>query len=173
MRCSDFLDSYSDFRDGLIIDAQVLRRLNHHLSHCPGCRRHDVLVRRGVMALRAGADLCPSADFRRRLRDRLARTDAASLDEPVLPGRAGVAVSLMVAAAVGLLIYEGTARRPGAEVANRPVRAVAEPPLPVVVANPGVPFVAFADLRLPAFPDPTQRWSGAELPRGTWASLPR
>jgi hypothetical protein len=174
MRCSDFLDSYSEFRDGLIVDVRLLRGLNHHLANCPGCHRHDVLVRRGVMALRAGADLTPSADFRRRLRARLAGGEPAELDQPVFPGRPGIAVSLMLAAALGLLIYEGLARRPGQPARTAALVATAQAsPQPLVVANPGMPFVTFADLRLPSFPDPAQHWSGADVPLGTWANLPR
>src|SRR2546426_5959828 len=54
MTCPEFLDRYTDFRDGLITAPRELRRFGRHLVQCASCRRYDAAVRRGVLALQAG-----------------------------------------------------------------------------------------------------------------------
>ena len=139
MTCAQFLERYSEYRDGLITAAREARRFDRHLARCPTCRRYDAAVRRGVLALHETDSIEPSAGFRRRLDARLARERRG---EPELPARAGLAVALLFAVALGLLALEGV-RRP--EVA----RAPALPPVrfPKPVANAGVPFVSFQDPR--------------------------
>src|SRR6266704_2219935 len=53
MTCAEFLDRYTDFRDGLITAPRELRRFDRHLAQCAACRRYDTAVRRGVLALEA------------------------------------------------------------------------------------------------------------------------
>src|SRR4051794_14967594 len=101
MNCSEFLDSYSDFRDGVITDARKLRGMREHLSRCPACIRYDSSVRHGVSAL---GEIEPSADFRERLRQRIAATAGEPM-EPIGRGTASIAAALMLVAAVALLIY--------------------------------------------------------------------
>src|SRR5881628_2395311 len=73
MTCAEFLDRYTDFRDGLITAPRELRRFGRHLVQCASCRRYDTAVRRGVLALQAGAEsIEPSPEFRPRLDARLA-----------------------------------------------------------------------------------------------------
>lgn len=164
MRCSEFLEQYSAYRDGLLTDAVQREGLSHHLRSCPRCMRYDALVARGVMALQA-CDLEPSRAFRRRLQGRLT-AQAVAVREPTAPAPAAVLVGLFVVGAVALLLWELAATSPPA-----PVAATApEPPLPVVVANPGVPFVTFVPLSVPPFeaaPAPGDR------PLGAWATLSR
>src|SRR5687767_10637643 len=101
MHCRDFLTSYSDFRDGLISDARVVRRLDRHLATCASCRRYDASVRAGVQALRhAFVELEPQPHFRERLRERIAAGAEPAM--PVTPGAAGLATLLMLAAALAL-----------------------------------------------------------------------
>src|SRR2546430_17126572 len=66
MTCVEFLERYTDFRDGLITAPRELRRFERHLARCAGCRRYDTAVRRGVLALQAVETIEPSRDFRRR-----------------------------------------------------------------------------------------------------------
>src|SRR5207302_1632834 len=73
MTCAEFLERYTDFRDGLITAPRELRRFERHLMRCAGCRRYDTAVRRGVLALQAAGTIEPSRDFRRRLDARLER----------------------------------------------------------------------------------------------------
>ncbi|MGH7646426.1 MAG: anti-sigma factor family protein, partial [Gemmatimonadales bacterium] len=71
MNCTEFLERYSDFRDGLVTALRERRRFERHLGRCASCREHDARVRRGVMALQAARTIHPSPDFRRRLDARL------------------------------------------------------------------------------------------------------
>src|SRR5207247_9595878 len=65
MTCAEFLDRYTDFRDGLITAPRELRRFGRHLVQCASCRRYDTAVRRGVLALHAGAEsIEPLREFR-------------------------------------------------------------------------------------------------------------
>src|SRR5213594_751689 len=122
MTCAEFLDRYTDFRDGLITAPRELRRFGRHLVQCASCRRYDTAVRRGVLALQAGAEsIEPSPEFRRRLDARLDRERRAARE---VPARAGIAAALFVAAALAMLALEGV-RRP--EMASAPVL----PPVPI------------------------------------------
>lgn len=152
MQCAEFLELYSDYRDGLIQDGGLERSMLRHLLSCPHCMCYDARVARGVTALKAFSDLEPSAGFRAALDGRLA-TSVLQETDPVTPGPAGVMVGLMVATAIALLFWAGQSR-----IANQVPQAVAthaiepvQPPLPAVVANPGAPFVSFANLSVPAF----------------------
>jgi anti-sigma factor RsiW len=140
MTCAEFLDRYTDFRDGLVAASRELRRFTRHLAQCPACRRYDATLRRGVVALQAADTVQPSADFRRRLERRL--DEERRWRGPVLPARAGVAAALFVAAGLALLMVEGVRRH---EVAQVP--ALPAVPFPKPVARAGVPFVSFQDPR--------------------------
>jgi Putative zinc-finger len=149
MTCAEFIDRYSDVRDGLITTPRELRRFERHLAVCPSCGRYDAAVRRGVLALQAVETIEPSSSFRRRLDARLEQERRTAND---VPARAGVAVALFVAAALALVAWEGM-RRP--EVAH--VRPLPPVPFPKPVVQAGVPFVSFQDPRasvLPAGPAP-------------------
>jgi hypothetical protein len=139
MTCTEFLDRYTDFRDGLITAARESRRFERHLACCAACRRYDTTVRRGVHALQEADTIEPSPDFRRRLDARLDQERRALV---AVPAGAGVAAALFVTAALALLALEGM---------QRPVvaRAPALPPVPFPkpVAHAGVPFVSFQDPR--------------------------
>jgi len=144
MTCAEFLDRYTDFRDGLITAPRELRRFGRHLVQCASCRRYDTAVRRGVLALQAGAEsIEPSPEFRPRLDARLAHERRAARE---VPARAGIAAALFIAAALALVAREGVRHAPVAHVpALPPVRF----PKPVVQA--GVPFVSFQDPRATVF----------------------
>ncbi len=149
MTCAEFLQRYTDFRDGLMTTPRDLRRFSRHVAQCAACRRYDAAVRRGVSALQAAETIEPSPEFRRRLDARLARERRA---HHTVPARAGVAAALFVAAAVALVALEGVRRPP---VAQAPVL----PPVPFLkpVVHTGVPFVSFQDPRASVFaanPDP-------------------
>ena len=143
MTCAEFLERYTDFRDGLITAPREVRRFERHLARCAGCGRYDAAVRRGVLALQAVGTIEPSRDFRRRLDARLERERSAARE---VPTRAGVAAALFVAAALAMLALEGV-RRPEA------ARAPALPPVPFPhpVVQAGVPFVSFQDPRAGVF----------------------
>jgi hypothetical protein len=143
MTCAEFLNRYTDFRDGLLTTPQDLRRFTRHVAQCAPCGRYDAAVRRGVSALQAAATIEPSPEFRRRLDARLARERGA---HRTVRARAGVAAALFVAAALALVALEGVRRPP---VAQTP----ALPPVPFLkpVVHTGVPFVSFQDPRASVF----------------------
>ena len=87
MDCPEFLDRYTEFRDGLISASRELRRFRRHLAVCERCREYDATVRRGVGALQETGTIQPSADFRRRLDARLRVERARMRGEPLLPIR--------------------------------------------------------------------------------------
>lgn len=164
MRCHEFLDHYSDYRDGLITDPAVHHALRRHLMECPRCLRYDVRIARGALLLRTAGEIEPSRRLRRRLGRRLA---AASVDaEPVVPGRAGLMVALMLAAGLVLVLWQ-TARGPEQREARRPVPRS----IPAVLANPGVPFVTITDLALPAFGADWRAPGAARAAAATWGEL--
>src|SRR6266436_7277519 len=104
MTCAEFLERYTDFRDGLVTAPRELRRFGRHLARCTGCRRYDAAVRRGVLALQAVETIEPSRDFRRRLDARLERERRATRE---VQASAGVAAALVIAAALAMLALEG------------------------------------------------------------------
>ena len=139
MTCAEYLDRYTDFRDGLISAPRELRRFERHLACCPACRRYDAAVRRGVRALQTVETIEPSPEFRRRLEARLAQERRALVQ---VPASAGIAAALFVAAALALLALEGVHRPPVARASVLP-----PVPFPKPVAHAGVPFVSFQDPR--------------------------
>ena len=143
MTCREFLERYTDFRDGLITAPRELRRFERHLGHCPTCRRYDGALRQGVLALRAAETIEASPTFRSKLEARLARERRAAHE---VPARAGIAAALFVAAALALVVLEAV-RRP--EVAQAP--ALPPVPFPTPVVQAGVPFVSFQDPRAGVF----------------------
>ncbi|GBD31964.1 MAG: hypothetical protein KatS3mg081_2320 [Gemmatimonadales bacterium] len=132
MDCKEFLERYSEYRDGRICDAEIRRRMFWHLRSCPRCARYDEVLAAGVRVLRSLAQLEPSSDFQKTLKTRLSE---AALAPVGLPQAGPVAAALLLAAAATLFFLEGVA----ASFSEQERKA-----LPVVVVNPGVPFVSFA-----------------------------
>lgn len=143
MECPEFLDRYTEFRDGLVSASRELRRFQRHLVACARCREYDATVRRGIVALQAAEEIEPSQDFRRRLDARLRAERVKLGGEPVLPIRLGLVAALLLAVAVTLVLRE-TLRQP-ARVAEAPQLPPVTFPKPV--ANAGVPYVTFQDPR--------------------------
>jgi len=143
MTCADFLDRYTDFRDGLITVRRELQACERHLAHCAACRRYDAAVRQGVLALRTAERIEPSPDFRRRLEARLERERRRAGE---VPASARIAAALFLAAALALVVREGV-RRP--QMAAAPILPAVPFPTPVVRA--GVPVVSFQDPRASVF----------------------
>ena len=140
MTCAEFLDGYTEFRDGLLTAPGEARRFERHLAQCPSCRMYEATLRRGVRALQTVDVLLPSADFRTRLEARL-RTEGL-VASPTPHARAGVAAALFIVVALALLAFEGVKR---ADMAHAPT--LPPVPFPKPVAQAGVPFVSFQDPR--------------------------
>jgi len=139
MRCSEFFERHSDFRDGLITSPRDVRRFARHLAHCATCRRYDAKVHQAVQALHATSSITPSPDFRQRLDARIA---VERRRVPRTPALAGVSATMLVIAALALFVFE---------VAHRPriARAPLLPPVafPKPIAGAGLPLVSFQDPR--------------------------
>jgi anti-sigma factor RsiW len=143
MHCAEFLENYSDYRDGLIEDQALLEQLSQHLLTCPHCTRYDARLARGVTVLRTLSHVDPSPGFRRQLAHRLT-VSPVEAEQPIIPAPAGILVALMVVTAAALFLWHGSADAPQAEVAEQSAPAV------MVVVSPGVPLVGFADFSVPA-----------------------
>ena len=152
MRCKEFLRAYSDYRDGRITDAGAVRRVHEHLAACERCRYYDRTIARGVNALR-GAHVDPDPGGAARLQ--ALATPAAHV--PPVPAHASLIATVLVVAAFGLMAWDAVRDspvRPEAQTEARAARSKTLVTPPVVVANPGVPFVRFADFAAPAEPAP-------------------
>ncbi len=139
MICREFIDRYTEFRDGLIAAPRELRRFQRHVAQCAACRRYDAALRSGVAALQNVETIEPSADFRRRLDARLARERAGAA---AVPARAGLVAAMLVLVALSLLVVEAGRRPQLAQALPLPPAAFPKP-----VANAGLPFVSFQDPR--------------------------
>jgi len=155
MTCQEFLARYTDYRDGLITAPREARRFTRHLVTCAACRRYDAALHSGVGALQTAAGAVPDAAFRYRLERRLA-AERSHMGHASMPTRPAVAAAFLIAAALGLLAWEG-AHRPPATASARPLPPV---PFPKPVAQAGLPFVSFQDPR-------TSIISGNPYPYGT------
>ena len=143
MRCSEFLLQYSDFKDELIDDPDASRRFIAHMSVCHRCARYHEVINLGVSLLRSTDPIEPSAGFRHKLTRRL---KAAILKpDPIFAVPVRLAGSLVVAAAVAVLVIEGVTRD-GRDIGPAPPPAR---PMPMVQAHPRPPFVTFGDLSTP------------------------
>lgn len=140
MTCDEFLDRYTEFRDGLLTAPGEANRFERHLVQCTNCRSYQAALRRGVEALHAVKVVVPSADFRARLESRLRSEGLVPGSKP--PARAGVAAALFIVVAITLLAL-ASVKRVG--VAHAPMLPPVPFPKPVVQA--GVPFVTFQDPR--------------------------
>lgn len=173
MRCSDLLELYSDYRDGLITDPRTLRSVQQHLRHCERCMNYDALVSRGVIALKATSDIRPSTLFSQRLERRLA-TDSSAVrsGDAVRPAHAGIMVGLMVATAIAMLLWVGVVDEETSPPA--PVAASIEPtPTPVVRPVVRQRPVDLVDWSVPAYSEERHDASDQQVSFETWVSLPR
>lgn len=188
MKCSEFLDNYTDFRDGALAPREG-DALRAHMTGCGPCRRYDRVVTRGVGLLRAIPGTRPDPDFRARLRHSIYALEEERRRRRLL-GSAARAVPLLGALGVaGALLATLTLREsvPVVElppiVAERPSHASgpagpvllpgASAPVearawPAVPAGPGTPGTLASAVRLPAAaaPPPARRFPAPEFWRG-------
>lgn len=172
MRCSDFLQFYSDYRDGLIEDPRLEDDIRQHLAACTRCMDYDATVARGVMLLKATSDIGPSMGFTRRLESRLSQADS----EPESGANArsfhaGIMVSLMMAAAIALALGIGSNPDQARSQVGL-VGATAAPPFVSTPASTGG-LVDLTDLGVPAFGTEVTWRSRSQVSFTTWVSLSR
>lgn len=174
MQCSEFLQIYSDYRDGLIGDPELARRVGHHLRTCPRCMNYDALVSRGVMALRSTSDIEPRARLRRRSLERAACRTLRPEATDVRPTHAGVMVAFMVLTAAATVIWAATrptSDAPGTEAANG--AAIAAPPVAEPLRRRPPAQVELDDWSVPAYGDAWRQPTTKAVSFQTWVASPR
>jgi hypothetical protein len=125
MDCEEFLNGYSDFRDGLLpFEAAV--EFEIHLDACGSCGRYDRVVRHGAELCRDLPEVELSGDFRARLQDRLLDVE----EEMRGPARSAsglpASAALSIAAAVALAAWLPAVRE-GGSPAHLPAVAARAP----------------------------------------------
>ena len=135
MVCKDFLDRYTEYRDGLL-SADESARFDQHLEDCESCRRYESVLARGLTLWRALPTAATSPDFMPRLQHRLYHLDDAGKFSP--RQHLGSA-ALIAVASVGLLAVTWLpfATRMSVEVELPPV-AVEAPITTVAEGQPGL-----------------------------------
>lgn len=156
MRCSQFIESYSDFVDETG-NGTFLQEARAHRDACPGCRRYDETYRRGrALLLSALEEPSLDDDFHDRLQHRLYAVDDRRAVARYGSGRGRGMALLGAAIVVAGLVTPALVPEP--EVALAPIEAErprARPPVGLRLPLPTV---------LPASLGPTQlELSGADL----------
>lgn len=137
--CRQFRRQHAEFVDGYLSD-KAQRASRAHLDECPACARHDVQIRRSLLALQALPRIEPSTGFHDRLYERISREELHSSRVPSRRVRWGMATAI-VAASVALLFAassrtrETTESRAAPVLARAPERPAPQRPAPERVAQ--------------------------------------
>ncbi len=121
--CRQFRRQHAEFVDGYLPD-EAQRTGRAHLDACPLCARHDVQIRRSLMALQSLPMIEPSAGFHDRLYERIARDELHYSPAPSRHVRWGMATAI-VAASVALLFAASSRSRHGEASRATPIMAQA------------------------------------------------
>jgi anti-sigma factor RsiW len=97
MTCKEFLETHSEYMDGVLAPAEATQ-CRAHLDGCAGCARYDRVVRKGVQLLTGLPPLEPTAD----LVQKVHRRTAAIEREPRMDG---LTWAVSVAAVLALLAW--------------------------------------------------------------------
>lgn len=125
MRCADFLEKYSDYRDGLMAHVEAAR-MTDHIGDCASCARYDRVVVQGVDHFRAIPEAAPSTDFIPRLQHRIYDLEnQLTINRQRSGASAGLAVALALAIVLAAWMPVVSPRQP-AVVRLDPV-AVSQP----------------------------------------------
>ncbi len=146
MRCKDFLALHSDFRDGVITDPSMGRRMRRHQARCRSCCKHVEALAVGTQVLRELEPVEPSNRFRVNLRVRMALAKGQQPEQqPVFGWPASVAASLLVVT----VILAGFSKKREDPSGAAPTRVVSNTPNNM----PGrtTPRLAGPEFQLPAF----------------------
>ena len=135
MVCQEFIDSYTEYVDGLLSDDDHAR-FEKHLVDCDSCQRYERVLTRGLSLWRGLPVAATSPDFRPRLQHRLYHVeDAGKLSVRQQLGKA----ALVAVALVGLLAvaWMSFATRMSYEV-ELPAVAVQAPPAVAAERQPSL-----------------------------------
>ncbi len=99
MKCEHFLESYSDYVDGLL-DQAATTAFGQHVGQCPSCSNYARVMREGVDLFRELPAAEPATDFTPRLQHRLYHVED---NIPWAVAHPGGSAAVLAVAAVGLL----------------------------------------------------------------------
>lgn len=156
MKCSEFLDSYTDFRDGALGPGRA-GTLRAHMAGCVPCRRYDRVVNRGVGLLRALPGTPPDPDFRARLRHSIYALEEERRRRRLLGSAMRAAPLLGALGVLGALL---------AALTLRDSVPVAELP-PIVAERPSPASGAAGSALLSGSPAPAEARAWPAAPAGT------
>jgi anti-sigma factor RsiW len=146
MTCSNFIEGFSDYVDGVAAPS-AMEAARRHLDVCPSCRRYEAVYLRGRSLLRASEPVRVGERFRSRLQHRLFHVD----DERAL-ARSRSAPSALALLAGFVTLLAAAAWSPGLFEAEPEVQLT-----PIVVNRPAyrplglrAPFANLLPARTPA-----------------------
>jgi len=146
MRCKDFLALQTDFRDGIITDPSMDRRMRRHQARCRPCSRHVQALALGTRVLRELEQVEPSDRFRVNLRVRMALANRRQIQRPPIFGwPARAAATLLVVTGV----LAGFAQKRDQDNPPTPTRVVYS--TPGDIPNRAIPRPVSTEFQLPAF----------------------
>lgn len=144
MDCNEFLDRYSEYRDGGATSPEEgdAPAFEAHLARCTPCRRYHEVIERGTSLLREANPPALRDDFRDRLQHRLYDADLRRRSPRDHGMAAPVALGLMAAATLAAVaawgpILEAVTPLPTASLAPIAAQAPASARIRPVVAVPG------------------------------------
>ncbi len=151
LSCRQFRRQHAEYSDGFLTDNE-LRACQAHLEICPACANHDVRIRRSLLALQALPSIAPSADFGKRLSDRIRRAPFEQVPVRRHGVRWGMTGAILVAS-VALLVAASSRPRTSLPMRLVPVMARAPerqavtpvhvtPAIATVAADPAARFEA-------------------------------
>jgi predicted anti-sigma-YlaC factor YlaD len=151
MICSEFLDRFSDYFDG-VGDAEFMTNAEAHLARCVSCRRYTDVVGRAGELVRAAPAVRPTHDFYPRLRHRIFHVDDANALARSSAGSATSAATILGMAVLLTLVAWSPMMRQKPEVELAPIvvsrpssqRAVGLRPPPIDLSTP-VQSLPYAD----------------------------
>jgi anti-sigma factor RsiW len=143
MSCSEFIDRFSDYFDG-VGDTAFVQEAEAHLATCCSCRRYAEVVRKGGELFRAAPTVSVRGDFYPRLRHRIYHLeDARSLSRGSVGSATSAATILGMAVLLSLVAWSPVMRsgRPQVELSPivvsspSPVRPFGVRPPPVTLST--------------------------------------
>jgi hypothetical protein len=154
MHCREFRNNHVAFVDDLL-PACEMDAMWRHLANCSGCARQDMRVRRSLMLVRNLPPIEPSADFVRRLNDRLAAIEPDVRRDDAIRSRVSFAAlgsAAAVAAGIAAVAYFSleTMRyyAPAADLASTGTPVMASAPVPISNAA----LIASVSTGMPVWP---------------------
>lgn len=124
--CTEFLEEYSDYRDGVMTPSRAAE-YRAHLEECPSCARYDSVVAGGVEVFRALPTLEPSSDFLPRLQHRIYQSDYEASKRRTRASGASVMVVSGIALAIAAAAWAPVLDRRPAPVLELPPIAAHAP----------------------------------------------